>query len=598
MRSKTRKNRSSSKTKRKSRKIAPPVAGEAIAAGGFGCVFRPPIKCKNPSDEAKQKSKNYITKLMKNRYVVEEMDEVDKYLPIIKTIPGYKNYFLLDDIFPCVPGELTSSDKKGLDSKCGNLRRLGINAANINQPRNLLGLSMLNIPDGGTSIARVFRKMADKITRNNKETFKQFGHLNNSLIRTLQNAVVPMNTKGIIHCDLKADNMLVDETKLGNGEPYVKVIDWGLGSVFNPNSSTIPGGVKDRPISFNNPFGVILFNTYEVRQAINVTHAEHPGNQNYRYMAYNILKKCNSVNGPGHTEYVTQYIMPDLVKPYISFDLSNLPEGFKNNNVESVSKTVKMGLFSYNVIIDHLEEVLKKYFNSSTKKFDEKAYFFDVYRWNVDVWGFLTSYMQLAEDAATNSYTKYRNSKIIQTAADVAYKYCLSGDYAAKRIPIAEVVSDLQRITEAIPGFKSKGIIREEAQLRDRMRELEIAAVPGELKVKKKKIKMKLKAKSHTPSVVSIPAGKKRCPTGYAKDAATGKCRKKGTKKVAKKVAKKATPTRKVAKAPTGLDSEFSILEHNGKIFLKARDKTRRRCPKGYKKVRISSSGHLICEKK
>ena len=592
MRSKTRKNRSSSKSKRKSRKITPPpIAGEAIAAGGFGCVFRPPIKCEKPSDQAKQNSKNYITKLMKSRYVVEEMDEVEKYLPIIKTIPGYKNYFLLDDIFPCMPAELTSRDKKGLDSKCSNLRRMGINAANINQPRNLLGLAMLNIPDGGTSIATVLKKMAGKIARNDKETLKQFGHLNNSLIRTLQNAVVPMNTKGIIHCDLKADNMLVDKTKLSKGEPYVKVIDWGLGSVFNPNGTTIPEGVKYRPLSFNNPFGVILFNTYEVRQAFNNMRIEYAGNQNYRYMAYNILKKCNSSVGPGHTEYVTQYILPDLVKPYISFDLSNLPDGFKNHNVESVSETAKMGLFSYNVIIEHLEEVLKKYFNPSTKKFDEKAYFFDVYRWNVDVWGFLTSYLQLAQDATTNSYTNYRNSKVIQRAAYVAYKYCLSGDYAAKRIPIAEVVSDLQKITEAIPGFKSKGIIREEAPLR----ELEIAAVPGELKVKKK-MKIKLKAKSHTPSVVSIPAGKKRCPTGYAKDAATGKCR--------KKVANKAKATRKVEKkakvhgANVISNSDFAILEYGGKILLKARDKTRKRCPKGYKKLRVSRGGHLICEKK
>ena len=531
MRSKTRKNRSS-KSKRKSRKIDPPVAGEAIAAGGFGCVFRPPIKCKSPSQEAKQKNKNYIVKLMENRYVADEMSEVNKYLPIIKTIPGYKKYFLLDDIFPCDPDELTSEDKKGLDRKCGNLRRMGINAANINQSRNLRRLSMLNIPDGGTSIKTVISKMSDKIANNNKETFKQFGHLNNSLIRTLQNAVVPMNTKGIIHCDLKADNMLVDETKLGDGEPYVKVIDWGLGSVFNPNGNTIPDGVKRRPISFNNPFGVLLFNTYEVRQAFSNMHAEHPGNQNYKYLAYHILKMCNNMVGPGHTQYFTQFIMPDLAKPYINLS-QTLPDGF-SGFIGNDASSANMGIFSFNVIIDHLEQVLKKYFNPSTKRFDEKAYFFDVYRWNVDVWGFLTTYLQLAEDSTSVSYTKYRNSKIIQSAADVAYKYCLSGDYAAKRIPISELVSDLQRITTAIPGFKSKGIVHESSPAPNRMAELQKAAVPG-AQVMKKKMKIKLKAKSHTPSVVSIPAGKKRCPTGYAKDAATGKCRKKGTKKVAKK---------------------------------------------------------------
>ena len=61
--------------------------------------------------------------------------------------------------------------------------------------------------------------------------------------------------------------------------------------------------------------------------------------------------------------------------------------------------------------------------------------------------------------------------------------------------------------------------------------------------MKKKKMKIKLRAKSPSPqqgSLVSIPAGKKRCPNGYVKDIPTGNAEK-GTKKgkKAKRPAKK-----------------------------------------------------------
>ena len=50
-------------------------AGEAIAAGGYGCVFKPPIKCKNatvPYDPTG------VSKLMIGYAADNEMDEIKK----------------------------------------------------------------------------------------------------------------------------------------------------------------------------------------------------------------------------------------------------------------------------------------------------------------------------------------------------------------------------------------------------------------------------------------------------------------------------------------------------------------------------------------
>ena len=196
MRSKTRKH--NSKKHSKTRKV--PLAGEAIAAGGFGCVFRPAIKCQGPADRVKQGKHNYISKIMKSRYANEEMEEVNRFLPVIKTIPNNSKYFLLDGIFKCRPGSLTSSDKKNLNSKCNNLTREGINASNINN--NLSRIQALNIPDGGVAVRKTMEGLAIKFLRGDKEEEKRFGHLNNSMIRTLKNAIVPISFAIRLPCTL------------------------------------------------------------------------------------------------------------------------------------------------------------------------------------------------------------------------------------------------------------------------------------------------------------------------------------------------------------------------------------------------------------
>lgn len=575
MRSKTRKHSSN-----KTRKI--PLAGQAIAAGGFGCVFRPPIKCNTQSDRVKQTKKEYISKIMESRYAIDEMEEVNKFLPVIKTIPSYKNYFLLDGIFQCDTDDFTASDKKNLDTKCRNLTKIGIRSSNINQ--KLSKIKALNIPDGGVSVRKTMESLANKLVKGDKEEKKRFGHLNNSMIRTLKNAIVPMNKKGIIHCDLKGDNMLVKAEKLASGEPYVKVIDWGLGGKFNPNNKgSIPEAVKNRPVQFNAPFGVILFDSSGINNAANSMSLVHAGESIYKILAYKIIEKSNYY-GPGHTGYLTQILFPNLSNPFITINADDKPDGFSGSSASDIKKT----LFANGIIVTHIQKVLEKYYDPSKGHhgtFDEQKYFHEVYRWNVDVWGFLMGYIELLTKAAQFSYSKYRTNKALQILANIVYKYCFSGNYAAEKIPVVQLERELQEVSNAISGFKSKGIVKD--------------SVPAKIPVakpKKIKKKIKLKAKTHSApkaTLLSIPAGKKRCPKGYTKEnMANGiKCRKKGTKKVAKKAANKTR------KSPNNNPAEFFEYKENGKTYIQLRKRGRTKCPKGYTKVRIEN-GYLTCIKK
>ena len=157
------------KKRRSHKKKNDELSGEAIAAGGFGCVFRPPIKCDSPMGTTadKEKYKNmlkdnkYITKLMLKRYATEEMNEVKKILPIVRTIPNYKKYFLLDNIFSCDKfGPLSDEDKKNF-SKCNNLIRNGFSTRNINN--NLQKLGTIYIPDGGKSVSSIMEKLGGNL---------------------------------------------------------------------------------------------------------------------------------------------------------------------------------------------------------------------------------------------------------------------------------------------------------------------------------------------------------------------------------------------------------------------------------------------------
>ena len=66
-------------------------AGQAIAAGGYGCVFKPPLKCKDPSVYYDPTG---VSKLMMVEDANDEMNEVRRIQPIVNSIPNNENYFL------------------------------------------------------------------------------------------------------------------------------------------------------------------------------------------------------------------------------------------------------------------------------------------------------------------------------------------------------------------------------------------------------------------------------------------------------------------------------------------------------------------------
>ena len=190
--------------------------GEALTSGGFGCIFKPALKCKNSNERT-----TGVSKMSLEKYGKAEINEIQQIKDKLKTIKDYQKYFLLDtDI--CEPDKLTNEDLDNFDTKCYALTRFNINSSNVNNKLNTL--TILNMPDSGIDLK-------DWLLSDNIITKEKIFILNETICILLKNAIRPMNEKGVIHNDLKDSNILIDKNL------DARIIDWGLSGVVKITKS-------------------------------------------------------------------------------------------------------------------------------------------------------------------------------------------------------------------------------------------------------------------------------------------------------------------------------------------------------------------------
>ena len=130
--------------------------GKAIASGGYGCVFKPAIKC----DKNKDNYQNMVSKLMTTESGQDEMDETSYLRTVLKnlektTIPDYKKYTIIPES-TCIPKELSQEDKENLTTKCGNI--LGDSYKKVLN-NDFTGFVSLNMDYGGVDLTHMFENI-------------------------------------------------------------------------------------------------------------------------------------------------------------------------------------------------------------------------------------------------------------------------------------------------------------------------------------------------------------------------------------------------------------------------------------------------------
>ena len=176
--------------------------------GGYGCVYHPAIRCDDNKNNQliKNKSVDYISKIQFNDKSSKNEIEVSK---LIKNINNYNNFFA--PIVSSCSININRIDKDMQDvygEKCA-----------IYEKRKKSHFIMLSIPlikDGDFN----------KNIVNSKKSFSFITLIDS--YKHLLNALLLLNHAGIIHYDLKSDNVLFNIIK---NQPII--IDFGLSIDFN-----------------------------------------------------------------------------------------------------------------------------------------------------------------------------------------------------------------------------------------------------------------------------------------------------------------------------------------------------------------------------
>jgi len=391
--------------------------GKAVASGGYGCVFKPSLKCKG-----KPNSPDTISKLMFTDYANSEYDDILKFSTIIKSIDNYKKYFIIEPIEWCHPEPLSIEDKINFDKKCSNFTKKGINSVNVNS--KLTKLRLLNMPDGGIDLDEFFKHnvITNALLHNLNEQFKDL----------LTHAILPMNKKKLYHLDIKSGNILIDKHK------QLRIVDWGLAGL-SPHGNA-PDILRGRPVQYNCPFSSLLINNLfkqEYRAFLAATGDTYK--LKLKDFVINYYDKWSKHRGIGHEDYIE----------YIS---KNIFMG-KNPGIKYQSDIIKYNItkaFIYNFLIVNLETFTKD------GEFQEDQ-FIEVFLFNADIWGLLMCYEPIFFYARKKPahITISPKDEVLTSIMNILFKYCF--DNPAQKIPVSNLIVDINNINALlkVPGSKT-----------------------------------------------------------------------------------------------------------------------------------------------
>jgi len=457
--------------------------GEPIASGGYGCVFKPALKCKS-SD----KVYDGVSKLMKKVHAEEEMNVV-RNIAEIKTIPNYKDFFVIDGMKICEPDELNERDLRNFDEVCTNLtddsdnsEQGAYNAYSVNN--QLESLNVIQLPDAGKETSDIMSE------RHFGE--KELYEFNENMIKLIEGAVIPMNEKGIYHGDLKDSNILYGH------DNKLRIIDWGM-SFKLPDKYTkfLLDTISRRRIQFNMPLQNVLFDQYVLGELKRLS-KEGASDANIGERIKTLYETSYSYNR-GHTKYIEKYIVTILNDP----------------KIQSV----------HAFFVDYLTKIVLNHKNGN--ELNTKAFFAE-YVNILDIWGAMSIYLAVAKKITSDDvYIKDKNvilEEIVNMLNRFLYRYPHFYTNETERANYkSDVVKGIKHLNtfllkptiskvplEVVNKSKdSKSDFTTESDLIKLLTPIQITKKPKSKSIEKKVTKKKRS---------------KRCPNGTRMNKKTGKC--------------------------------------------------------------------------
>jgi hypothetical protein len=418
------------------------LGGKMIDSGGFGCIFSPALLCNG----TKRRKKNTISKLMTTKNAKDEFEKLSSIQNIIRKIPNYTKYFLIDDISICKPIKLTKNDLQNFD-KCTALKKDKVENKNVDINERLDDLLAINMPYGGVTVDHFIM---------NIKSYTKLQMINNKLIDLLINGIIPMNNLNIYHNDIKDSNILVYHVDKEENT-IVRMIDWSLTVQYKPfENNVFPKKWRNRPLQFNVPFSIILFTDlfYETYSEFLQNLQNNRNNDDtiesskmlikkeYIYgFVKHYLKSWINERGLGHYKYINKIM-------YMLF-INDIELEIKNTTIEEKKKYIQQH-YTDQYIIEYLVEILLHFtFFRKDGSLNMRVYLDNVFIHIVDVWGLITAYLPMYELFFENYENLTKNQKLLMENLKIIFlKYLY--EPRIKPINIEYLVNNLKNIDTII----------------------------------------------------------------------------------------------------------------------------------------------------
>jgi hypothetical protein len=371
------------------------TGGIPIYPGGFSCVFKPQLKCKlkNKNKTRRNKysyksDKTGISKLLFKQHAKLEMDNIQLFYNALKSIPKSHKYFLFTKSKLCSPAKISKRDLKGFDNMCSSFTSHDINESNINA--NIDNLRLINMPNAGLSV--------NEWLLNTRLTSARIILFNKIMSELIVHAIVPMNKKGVIHNDIKEDNILISGSKTN---PRPTIIDWGISGI-STSHDPIPEIIMNRYISISNPFSSIIFTSDFILNygAFLQTHNNPSSPSFHKELSSFALSQYLKFKEIGHYSYVERF----FISAY-TFQKGNVMVMNEADSRQIIEDTYHKYAAAY--ITDVLLHFTEFDNNSGIGRFQYAKYFTQVYIFNCDIWGSMCCYnvfFSIAKEPATIQY--------------------------------------------------------------------------------------------------------------------------------------------------------------------------------------------------
>lgn len=528
------------------------TGGKAVASGGYGCVLRPAVPCRGKGQE---RPKGQITKLMLNTKAKEEMEEVNKAKRLLSKIPDYEKYFAVTGYTKCVPAQLTAEDIDGFKSKCRGPLKFLYNPdlepteRDVNKFVKQEKIMALNSPDLGLDLTDVFENMFGIEKPSNASTIKQLLRFNNQISQLLENGVSKMANIDFYHSDVKPQNIMTDYDS-SNPEKsftYMKLIDFGLALPHKADYKDV-----NSVFLFNTPPSSFLFDpmfTDSLNRKLERTFDSQTGKINassFRKQIHSLVS-YRLTKGWSHADLLIHMIRYNKQPKELSYS-----EGLEE---------------AINIVADYCENVvLSNLTQGSPPKFDLKQYFNDTFRFNLDVWGLLTVFLYVCDNARN---TPGRMAKRIhqlywdKLVWQYLYGKRANDEYAKGRLPVAQILESIKSVSAALEQMVPKNARQKQGKAKTRR--VTISSSSKGKGTQKKALKVSKLGSASVRSVLPSrynTRGKyvrSRCPNGYRRH------------KTMKSKCVKTSQTQ--SRTHSSVDSRPVVVKLSGK-----------RCPSGYKK--------------